>query len=426
MHAALARHPPPNPEARRRVWIDARGTAGAPPVFGMTPIERNLRALAGAGIHAAEIVVEHEPGLSPRIPRELAAALPLRFVPRPADAPSDFPVQRAVRASDTWFVLAGDSLVDPRLLEALERCDRASVAWGEAIGSERPFAARLDPGPPTSAPDPAPRTLSAVLADWQKRGVLHALPLDAAASYRPKLRRTLAPYCLRIADPASRDAAERFLFWSNYKGSTDFFTKHVYPPLVWRAVRGLARRRIHPNWISAFNIIITVAAIPLFAGAHWIAGLTCAYTMSVLDSVDGKLARLTFTDSKLGHVLDHGLDVIHPPFWYAAWAWALDGGQFGPFSRAAIALAAVYVLDRIVTEIFTRTTGRSIHAFAPIDVRMRTWISRRNINVPLFTLGLLLGVPGAAFAVVVAWQGLTFLFHTVRLVQVAGWGQRAT
>jgi len=37
---------------------------------------------------------------------------------------------------------------------------------------------------------------------------------------------------------------ERFLFWSNYKGSTDFFTKYVYPPLVWLMVPPLARARV--------------------------------------------------------------------------------------------------------------------------------------------------------------------------------------
>ena len=31
-------------------------------------------------------------------------------------------------------------------------------------------------------------------------------------------------------------------------------------------------------------------------------------------------ARLTFADSRLGNVLDHGLDIVHPPLWYAAWA----------------------------------------------------------------------------------------------------------
>jgi phosphatidylglycerophosphate synthase len=41
--------------------------------------------------------------------------------------------------------------------------------------------------------------------------------------------------------------------------------------------------------------------------------------MTFLDTVDGKLARVTLTSSRIGDVLDHGLDLLHPPFWYLAW-----------------------------------------------------------------------------------------------------------
>ena len=41
--------------------------------------------------------------------------------------------------------------------------------------------------------------------------------------------------------------------------------------------------------------------------------------MTFLDTVDGKLARVTVTSSRFGDVLDHGLDIIHPPLWYIAW-----------------------------------------------------------------------------------------------------------
>ena len=75
--------------------------------------------------------------------------------------------------------------------------------------------------------------------------------------------------------------------------------------------------------MTALSIVLTVAAVPLFARGHWLAGFLCAYGMSVLDSVDGKLARLTLTDTRIGNVLDHGIDQVHPPFWYFAWAWGL-------------------------------------------------------------------------------------------------------
>ena len=41
----------------------------------------------------------------------------------------------------------------------------------------------------------------------------------------------------------------------------------------------------------------------------------------VLDTVDGKLARCTITSSKIGEAIDHGIDLVHPPFWW--WAWGV-------------------------------------------------------------------------------------------------------
>ena len=208
---------------------------------------------------------------------------------------------------------------------------------------------------------------------------------------------------------------ERSLFWSNYKGSTDFFTKYVYPPLVWRLVRPLARARIHPNVVTLASIVLTFAAVPLFAAGAFVPGLLFAYGMSVLDSVDGKLARLTFTDSKLGNVLDHGLDIVHPPLWYVAWAWGLAGGDLAaPVFVASIWMTGFYVADRLVLAIYRNIFGRCLHTHAPIDAFVRTFISRRNVNLPLFTVGVLTGFGTEVFYAIVAWQVVTLVWHAGR------------
>src|SRR3546814_21049992 len=81
--------------------------------------------------------------------------------------------------------------------------------------------------------------------------------------------------------------------------------------------------------------------------------------MSVLDSVDGKLARLTFTDSRLGNVLDHGLDIVHPPLWYFAWAWGLAGGDLAaPVFAASLWMTGFYVADRLVRAVYSNLFQR--------------------------------------------------------------------
>jgi phosphatidylglycerophosphate synthase len=250
--------------------------------------------------------------------------------------------------------------------------------------------------------------------------------------YIGMLRRHLPPYLFRIIGAESRDRAERFLFWSNYKGSTDFLTKYVYPPLVWQFLHPLARWRVHPNWVTGFDWLLTLATVPLFAAGAWIPALALAYLMSILDSVDGKLARLTYTSSKFGQFLDHGLDVVHPPVWYMAWAWALGGGDAAsaPF-RASLWMLAFYVLDRGATGIFRERTGVSIHGFTPLDEKVRTFISRRNVNLVLFTGALLVDwiAPGhhvaiATFYFIVVWQVACFAWHAERVVRF--WNARVS
>jgi len=240
------------------------------------------------------------------------------------------------------------------------------------------------------------------------------------------LRRTLPFYLFRIANAEECAKVERFLFWSNYKGSTDFFTKYVYPPLVWLLVRPLARAHVHPNWVTIVSIALTFAAIPLFAGGHFLAGFLCAYGMSVLDSVDGKLARLTFTDSKIGNVLDHGLDLVHPPFWYCAWAYGLSNGDvWSPVFLASLLMLVLYVIDRLILKVYPTRFGRGLHTHAAMDGLARTFISRRNINLPLFTVGYVAELGIETIYLIVFWQAATCLYHGLRTAWILAYDRPA-
>ena len=200
---------------------------------------------------------------------------------------------------------------------------------------------------------------------------------------------------------------------------------HVYPPFVWAMVRPLARWRVHPNWVTALDYVATFAAVPFFLAGNWVPEMVLAYLMSVLDSVDGKLARLTYTSSRFGEILDHGLDIVHPPIWYLAWGYSLGGGDLSsPTFRASLWMFGFYVADRIATGIFKGRTGRSIHGFTPLDEKVRSFISRRNVNLALFTVALLLdwALPGLraaefTFYFIVLWQAACLIWHAERVVQ---------
>ena len=392
------------------VWIDASHGAGER-VFGLTLLERHLKAIKHRKLQPAEVILDLGQS-SAADPTESGRTWP--FAIRIVRGGGTIQ-QRIAKIANGRRVLAVDArtLVDARLYDFLTMQARdlaaedgaAAIAWIADPASLDPNATDLRSAVPASLPR---------LTQAEFPGFIR------------NLRRTLPFYLFRIAGADDCAKVERFLFWSNYKGSTDFFTKYVYPPLVWVMVRPLARAHIHPNWVTIVSIVLTFAAVPLFAGEHFLAGFLCAYGMSVLDSVDGKLARLTFTDSKIGNVLDHGLDIVHPPFWYCAWAYGLSNGDvWSPVFLASLLMLALYVIDRLILKIYPTRFGRGLHTHATMDGFVRTFISRRNINLPLFTVGYAMGLGAQTIYLIVFWQAATCVYHGLRTAWILAYDRPA-
>jgi len=432
-----------------KVWIDATHH-GRNTVFGMTLLERMLRSLVHARRQISPLVklekelkglgdvsdyvrsfVERQ--LAPSEVRiELAAGTPIPALP--SDLLRELPLvwstgdatscERLAQATEDaegepLLALSADTIVDVRLIEHLAFASTPRAFFGERERTT-PTAFRIDGALPEDlVREYAGADLASLAQACVDRGFVKEFSADDFKGYIVKLRRTLPAYVLPVRDRADADAAEHFLFHSNYKGATDFLTKHVFPPLVWRIVHPLAARRIKPNTVTIVGILCCFAAVPLFAAGYWLPGLALSYAMAVLDSVDGKLARVTFTSSKQGDVLDHGTDYVHPPIWYFAWAWGLSGGD--PYStvfQASVWLAGLYILDRLLETLFKSCTGgRSVQDYTPLDTRLRTFVSRRNVNLALFTIALPFGLGLQAFYAIVALQAATVVYHLIRVVQ---------
>lgn len=387
-----------------KFWIDA-ASLSPERVFGMSLIERHLKAVRHQKLQLSEVVIDtgDQPTASVSVPRDVGLTCPIRVVSGGGDIAT-----RIGRSAGGEAVLAttATSLIDARLYGFLGRqSDDLAVADDGAILVYLTSTARL----------------AAEAGDLARAvtGNVRWLTQAEFPSFVPKLRRNTPYYLFSVTTPEHRRKIERFLFWSNYKGSTDFFTKYVYPPLVWLLVPPLARARVHPNVITIISILLTIAVVPLCATGYFFWGFVCAYSMSVLDSVDGKLARLTFTDSAIGNVLDHGLDLVHPPFWYCAWALGLSGGNWhSPVFIASLWLIALYILDRLILKVYPTIFHRGLHTHAPIDAFVRTFISRRNINLPLFTVGYALGLGVPTIYLIVIWQALTCVYHGFRTIWI--------
>lgn len=289
-----------------------------------------------------------------------------------------------------------------------------------ADGGERLAAVHLPGGAEADAFLPMLCGQQADRASLEAEGLTPGDMHFFADAYNQALRKRETPYALSVCTDRIT-TIERTLFKGAYKGVTDLVTKYAWPEPAFHATRLCAFLRISPNTVTTASLVLVLIAFWLFWQGQWGPGLVAAWLMTFLDTVDGKLARTTMTYSKWGNIYDHGIDLIHPPFWYWAIFMGLEGTGAGPSSDLLVTSLGVitvfYVLNRLEELAFMRRFGFHIHVWRPIDSRMREITARRNPNMLIFMLAVLAGQPGWGFVLVAVWTALCLLFHGVRLAQ---------
>jgi len=251
---------------------------------------------------------------------------------------------------------------------------------------------------------------------------LHLLvrqPDELDVAFWNKLRKKEVPYVLSVSDD-KKQAIEWRMFMGTYKGATDFVTKHVWPRPTFYLTRWIAPTSITPNMVTSVSAIMVVLAFWWFWQGQYGLGIIAAWLMTFLDTVDGKLARTTLSASKWGDIFDHGIDLIHPPFWYYAWAVGLSMSGFNWSSSFMwLVLAAImggYVAQRLMEGIAIKWLGIEIHIWRPIDTFFREITARRNPNLVIMTLSAIIGRPDWGLIGVAAWTFICLILHGVQLV----------
>jgi phosphatidylglycerophosphate synthase len=258
--------------------------------------------------------------------------------------------------------------------------------------------------------------LDGTLDDCARAGLVVAAPRDLAGAYRAKLRNRVPPYALstRAAPPR---AVERVMYDATYKGITDAVTKYVWPTPAFFVTRWCAAARVTPNAVTIASFLCVLAATALFATGWYLPGLLAAWAMCFLDTVDGKLARVTLASSKLGDVLDHGTDLLHPPFWWYAWYAGLGPTTPTSMDIAVCIVIAGYILGRAQEGLFLAAFRFEMFGWRPLDALSRLVTARRNPNLFLLSVATLAGWPDVGLAAVAIWTLLCLAFHSVRIAQ---------
>jgi phosphatidylglycerophosphate synthase len=262
-------------------------------------------------------------------------------------------------------------------------------------------------------PQSAPNDLAAV-------DLAIMTPADFGSAYNQALRKRAAPFALPLT-ARTQLAAERQMFRASYKGVTDFVTKWLWPwPAFW-VTRWCAARGISANMVTAASLLFVFLAMGLFARGYFGVGLVTAWLMTFLDTVDGKLARVTLTSSRLGNVFDHGIDLLHPPFWYVAWYFGLAAVATPPqalWLAGAVWTAVIgYVVGRLQEGFFLWRYGFEMHAWRPLDSAFRLFTARRNPNLVILTVATIADRPDLGLQAVAAWTALSLAFHFWRIWQ---------
>jgi phosphatidylglycerophosphate synthase len=302
-------------------------------------------------------------------------------------------------------------------------------AWLKAMRTRPGTMLTLD-GEPVMAhvkADSNPVAAAAGLEDYQIVEGYELLAAETAELSYQELRKRERPFVMRL-DERDPEPVERAAYDAAYKGVTDVLTLYLWRRPAFYLTRWAARAGIAPNMVTLVGAILCVVAAVLFwKGEYW-SGVLAGFVFMVLDTVDGKLARVTGASSKWGEVFDHGIDIVHPPFWY--WAWEHGLGAYGCPLEPVLATMVLwtiiggYVAQRIIEAIFIKRLKMEIHVWRRLDSKFRLVTARRNPNMVILVVFLLLRRPDLGLELVAWWTLVSLIFHAVRLAQASELAQR--
>ena len=314
------------------------------------------------------------------------------------------------RIGEAEVVIRGDHVYGAGLFNALTQSAPGTVL---VDGEGRALAARIDS---TSRDWPIRLLDTGTPGTGLPEGAVAVDAATLAGQHNIDLRKKHAPLLIPATE---RRTIEKALFDDSYKGVTDLVTKHVWPRLALPATRWCARRGLTPNQVTLASAVLVGVAFWLFWNGQFGLGIAAAWAMTFLDTVDGKLARVTLKSSPFGNIFDHGIDLIHPPFWYWAWAVGLaaSGVALDDGGWTLGIIVAGYILQRGEEALFLQLFGMHIHIWRRFDSLFRQITARRNPNMLILMVATAVGAPREGLIAVAVWTVLCFLIHLVRIGQ---------
>jgi phosphatidylglycerophosphate synthase len=396
-----------------QIWIDATEPSAGRKLWGMTLVERQVREMALRGgvhfrIYVTPQTAERAAAVRPDLHRLYQVEIETVEVAAGCDMFSQL-----YRADGGLILLAGDAVYDGRVLDYL--MDRGS---GHAVMEEARGALFLAPEEAEQLAVQAGKWSEALAWAMDHQNTCSTADLDP---YVAALRLHMPAYIYHLRAKESAKTLDHLMYKRTFKGAIDGVARYGYYHLVRWITRHLASGTSAPNAYTVLSVLCVWGAGPLIAWGHVGAGIATAWCGVILDSVDGKLARLRLHLSDAMGDFEHVAAMPGLGLWFLATGWYLSGGQL--FAGEAIALGtwslmALFLADKICSGLFAKWVGRELFDYRPVDAFFHLIAARRNVALLLLTVGALCDELEASFYALVAWMAATFVFHLVRFVWV--------
>ena len=162
-----------------------------------------------------------------------------------------------------------------------------------------------------------------------------------------------------VDDYPSYKQAQKILLRSLIAPKDGFISRVFNRKVSVRITRFLAPTNITPNQITFFSLLTAVAAAVSFALSHPLLGGLLAQFTSILDGVDGEIARLKFLRSNFGEIFDSILDRYADFFIVIGmvYAWYCASGRVAALLVGAAALTGI-PLSMLFKEKFRNVFGQ--------------------------------------------------------------------
>ena len=421
--------------SERLADVTGGGSKALVRVGGLSLVERAVRTVLALGIEHVVVVVGYQAGPVATVvnriaPERVRATFAERW--ELGNGSSLSAAEPHVAEEEAFLLMTTDHVFGDGALEPLLSAGRPAVlvdhapepgAWAEgtrvSLHAERAVAFSKELGDPAidcgtflllpavfdaqrAAQARGDASLAGAVTELARHGRLDAVPLPPGAWWQD------------VDTPGDLRKVSSRLRRSLTKEGDGPVARYLNRPVSTRASMALAHLPLHPDVVSVVSFLVALSGAWMLSMGAAIAGALLVQAASVLDGVDGEIARLRIRASAAGALLDGVLDRIGDAAIVCGLAlWALDRGD-DPGLVVGLAIAAT------AGAMLSMATKDRIAALAippPPERWIGFFLGGRDARLAFVTVFALFGRPLLAIAVVAITSALSLV---ARLLVVLG------